>query len=144
MSVSYTVFLDVRRFPSARELNAHARKRKLPIVIDESTELRSLAGHLPSTFAESSTSFEFLPQARHEMEFDDEILEELAESIGTRDLAVSFVGRDKLSVSAALVAACTLCDMADGVLFAEESGSVFAADEVIELAEDETLEFVDG
>ena len=137
MSVSRTVYLYRARFPQLADLDNALRANGLCLQATDHIDLRSHSGFLPCLFKDAATGFEFLPEAAREKEIDDDMRDEISDAIGGRDVAIGFVARDALSVSAALVAACVVCELVDGVLFDDESAGLFAASEVRALLDGE-------
>lgn len=132
--ISFNVFLDRDRLPTAPEWARVLREAGYEIALDTQFDTRSHSGYVPCP--DDRTGFEYYLEA-----FDAptiEIGDEGAKVIGARNAVVSlrFSGRPS-DQAAATAAAATLAAMADGVLFDSESGHFIAAAEALAWARHE-------
>lgn len=132
--ISYNVFLDRERLPTAADWSRLLREGGFNIQLDPEFDPRTHSGYLPCP--DERTGFEYYLEP-----FDaptPEIGEEGAKAIGTRNAVVSlrFSGRP-LDREAAIGAAATLAAMADGVLFDSEPGHFISAANALAWARNE-------
>lgn len=132
--ISFNVFLDRNRLPTALDWARVLREAGYEIALDTQFDPRSHSGYVPCP--DDRTGFEYYLEA-----FDAptiEIGDEGAKAIGARNAVVSLrlSGRPS-DQAAATAAAATLAAMADGVLFDSESGHFIAAADALAWARNE-------
>lgn len=132
--ISYNVFLDRERLPTAADWARVLREGGFETQLNPELEPQTHSGYVPCP--DERTGFEYYLEP-----FDaptPEIGEEGAKVIGKRNAVVSLrlSGRD-LDKDAAASAAATLAAMTDGVLFDSESGHFITADEALAWARNE-------
>ena len=132
--ISYNVFLDRERLPTAAEWTRVLREGGFETQLDPSFEPRSHSGYLPCP--DERIGFEYYLEP-----FDaptPEIGDEGAQVIGKRNAVVSlrFSGRP-LDREAAAGAAATLAAMSDGVLFDSEPGHFISSADALAWARNE-------
>jgi hypothetical protein len=122
--ISFNVFLDRERLPSASDWARVLREAGFETQLNTQFEPRSHSGYLPCP--DDRTGFEYYLEAFAAPTV--EIGAEGLEVIGGRDAMASlrFSGRPP-DRTAATAAAATLAAMTDGVLFDSESGHFIAA-----------------
>jgi hypothetical protein len=126
--ISYNVFLDRERLPTAVDWARTAREAGFETQLNIEFEPRTHSGYLPCP--DERTGFEYYlePIDRPTLEIGDQG----AKAIGARNAIVSlrFSGR-RTDREAAIGAAATLAAMTDGVLLDSESGHFIAAAEAL-------------
>jgi hypothetical protein len=132
--ISYNVFLDRERLPTAADWARVLREGGFETQLNPALEPRTHSGYLPCP--DERTGFEYYLEP-----FDaptPDIGEEGAKVIGGRNAVVSLrlSGRD-LDKDAAASAAATLAAMTDGVLFDSESGHFITSAEALAWARNE-------
>jgi hypothetical protein len=132
--ISFNVFLDRDRLPSAADWARVIREGGFETQLAATLDLRSHSGYLPCP--DERTGFEFYLEAFDAPTF--EIGADGAALIGQRNAVVSlrFSGRDA-DRAAATAAAATLAAMTGGVLFDDERGHFIAATDALAWARNE-------
>jgi hypothetical protein len=133
--ISYNVFLDRERLPTAADWARGLTQSGFETQLDPEFEPRTHSGYLPCP--DERIGFEYYLEP-----FDaptPEIGDEGAKVIGTRNAVVSlrFSGR-RLDQQAAANAAATLAALADGVLFDSEPGHFISAADALSWARNES------
>lgn len=132
--ISYNVFLDRERLPSAADWARVIREAGFDVQLHAEFEPHSHSGYLPCP--DERTGFEYYlePFSAPTLEFGAEG----AKVIGARNAVVSlrFSGRSADRI-AAVAAASTLAAMTDGVLFDSEPGHFIEAEQALAWARSE-------
>lgn len=132
--ISYNVFLDRERLPTAADWSRVLREGGFQTQLDAQFDPRTHSGYLPCP--DERTGFEYYLEP-----FDiptPEIGDEGARVIGKRNAVVSlrFSGR-RTDREAAAPAAATLAAMTDGILYDSEPGHFIAAEDALAWARNE-------
>lgn len=132
--ISYNVFLDRERLPTAADWARVLREGGFETQLNPELDPRTHSGYLPCP--DDRTGFEYYLEPLDAP--TPEIGDEGAKVIGTRNAVVSlrFSGRRTDREAAAAVAA-TLAAMSDGVLFDSEPGHFIAAADALAWARNE-------
>ena len=132
--ISYNVFLDRERLPTAADWARVLREGGFETQLNPDFEPRTHSGYVPCP--DERTGFEYYLEP-----FDaptPEIGEAGAKAIGGRNAVVSFrLSGRTLDKEAAASAAATLAAMTDGVLFDSEAGHFIASAEALAWARNE-------
>lgn len=132
--ISYNVFLDRERLPTAADWARVLKEGGFETQLDPELELRTHSGYLPCP--DERTGFEYYLEPFGAP--TPEIGEAGAKVIGDRNTVVSlrFSGRSS-DREAAVGAAATLAAMTNGVLFDSESGHFISAADALAWARNE-------
>jgi hypothetical protein len=132
--ISYNVFLDRERLPTAADWARGLSEGGFETQLDPELELRTHSGYVPCP--DERTGFEYYLEP-----FDaptPEVGEEGAKVIGERNAVVSLrLSGRRLDREAAASAAATLAAMTDGILLDSETGHFISAAEALAWARNE-------
>jgi hypothetical protein len=129
MSVDSFVFLQDARLPTVAEWQHALDTLDTHITLGQVDDLRSHVGYLPACYRGHNTSFEwfFGPVT--------EIYGQVPEAIGERSHAIDFVTHsDMQELICGMIAGAVLAQLADGLVFDEESNSFIDGKRAFEIA----------
>lgn len=130
MSLTSVVFLRRARLPSVEQWATAIRKAGYALTLDETADLETLSGRLPCRHEGRETGFEYFLGTAEDAA--GELSPKQRKQLGDRDAAVSFVTHGSaLDLVTGAIASGVLCATADGVLFDEETGDLWAGKQAL-------------
>jgi hypothetical protein len=140
MSVTTRVLLDPARMPSTAAWADEIRTQGFGMDLDVEFDPKTFSGFLPCVHQGHPAGFEYFFQP--DAELDDDVRRAAGSK---RTLEISFVTHsDMRELISAMIASGVLALLSDGVVWSDESGESFSAQDAINLAREVESELTVG